>query len=160
MKQVIIYTDGSCLRNPGPGGYGVVLRYKDQERELSAGFRMTTNNRMEILGCVAGLSALKESCMVTLYSDSRYVVDAISKSWVLKWRKNGWNRRDDSGKVKPVLNQDLWLQMLDLCEKHQTTFEWVRGHAGNEGNERCDQLARMAATGTVLGIDIGYERTT
>src|SRR5215831_9499714 len=101
MKQVIIYTDGACLRNPGPGGYGVVMHYKDQKRELSAGYRLTTNNRMEILGCVAGLSALKEPCMVTLYSDSRYVVDAIAKSWALKWRKNGWQRRDESGNAKP-----------------------------------------------------------
>jgi len=158
MKHVIIYTDGACLRNPGPGGYGVVMRYKDQVRELSAGFRLTTNNRMEILGCVAGLMALKEPCQVTLYSDSRYVVDAIAKSWVVKWRKNDWTRRDESGSRKQVLNQDLWLQMIDLCDKHQTDFQWVRGHTGIEGNERCDELARAAATGSSLGVDVGYER--
>ena len=157
MKQVIIYTDGACLRNPGPGGYGAILRYQDRERELSAGFRLTTNNRMEILGCIAGLQALKERCDVTLYSDSRYVVDSISKSWALKWRRNGWKRRDDSGEAKPVLNHDLWIQMLDLCERHQTNFQWVRGHTGIEGNERCDRLARAAATSSELAVDLGYE---
>ena len=158
MKQVIIYTDGACIRNPGPGGYGVVLLYKDQERELSSGFRLTTNNRMEILGCIAGLNALKEPCEVTLFSDSRYVVDAMSKFWAIKWRKNGWQRKDESGVKKQVLNQDLWIQMLDLCDRHQTNFQWVRGHAGIAGNERCDELARAAATGSVLGIDAGYEQ--
>jgi len=157
-KQVIIYSDGACIRNPGPGGYGVVISYKNQRRELSAGFRLTTNNRMEILGCIIGLQALKEACAVVVYSDSRYVVDAMSKSWAVKWRKNNWKRRDEHGNSKDVLNRDLWIQMLDLCDKHRIKFEWVRGHAGNEGNERCDQLARAAATGAALGIDVEYEK--
>jgi ribonuclease HI len=157
-KQVIIYSDGACIRNPGPGGYGVVISFKNQRRELSAGFRLTTNNRMEILGCIVGLQALKEPCAVVVYSDSRYVVDAMSKSWAVKWRKNNWKRRDEQGNWKDVLNRDLWIQMLDLNDKHRIKFEWVRGHAGNEGNERCDQLARAAATGSTLGIDVAYEK--
>lgn len=159
MKQVVIYADGACIRNPGPGGYGVKICYKDQRRELSAGFRLTTNNRMEILGCIAGLLALKEPCDVTIYSDSKYVVNAISKSWALKWRRNGWKRKDVNGEQKDVLNPDLWAQMLDLCDKHRVQFKWIRGHSGNEGNERCDQLARAAAAGASLGIDLAYENS-
>jgi ribonuclease HI len=157
MKPVIIYTDGACIGNPGPGGYGVVLSYKERRKELSAGLRLTTNNRMEIIACIAGLSSLKEPCDVALYSDSKYVVDAVSKSWVLKWRRNGWKRKDPNSGVKEVLNQDLWLQVLDLCEKHRVEFNWVRGHAGNKLNERCDELARAAARLPSLGIDLAFE---
>jgi len=157
-KQVVIYCDGACIRNPGPGGYGVVISYKDQRRELSAGFRLTTNNRMEILGCIVGLQALKEPCAVVVYSDSRYVVDAMTKSWAVKWRRNNWKRRDEQGNQKDVLNRDLWTKLLELSEKHRIQFEWVRGHTGIEGNERCDQLARSAATGNALGIDVEYEK--
>ena len=157
-KHVVIYADGACAGNPGPGGYGVVVLHGGQRRELSAGFRLTTNNRMEILGCIAGLRALKECCDVTIYSDSKYVVNAMAKSWALKWRKQGWKRKDETGAFKDVRNPDLWAQMLELCDKHRVRFSWVRGHDGNEGNERCDQLARAAAAGR-LGIDVFYEST-
>jgi ribonuclease HI len=157
MKQVTIYTDGACTGNPGPGGYGVILQYNNQRKELSAGFRHTTNNRMEMLACVAGLRALKEPCEVTIFSDSRYVVDAMSKAWALKWRSNGWKRKDGDGARKEVRNPDLWEQMLDLCEKHRVAFKWVRGHAGHVENERCDELAREAAASDGLSIDAAYE---
>src|SRR5207244_2573322 len=104
---------GACIRNPGPGGYGVLIAYKDQHKELSAGFRLTTNNRMETLACIVGLMTLKERCKVTIYSDSKYVVNAVSKSWALKWRRNGWKRKDQNGQERDVLNPDLWIQMLD-----------------------------------------------
>jgi ribonuclease HI len=155
MKDVVIYTDGACTGNPGPGGYGVILLYGNVRKELSAGFRLTTNNRMEMWGCIAGMVALKEACNVTLYSDSRYVVDAMTKAWVDRWSKNNWQRQSD-GKWQRVLNVDLWIQIADLCQKHRVRFEWVRGHDGNEGNERCDELARSAILGT-LGIDSEYE---
>jgi ribonuclease HI len=113
---------------------------------------------MEMLGCIAGLLALKEPCMVTVYSDSRYVVDAMSKSWVLKWKRNSWKRKDENGEHKDVLNQDLWTQMLSLCEIHRVEFRWVRGHSGDVTNERCDELARTAATSSASGIDVEYER--
>jgi len=159
MKQIIIYADGSCIRNPGPGGYGVVMSYRDHRRELSAGFRLTTNNRMEILGCIAGLLALKEPCEVAIYSDSQYVVNTMSKSWALNWKKNGWVRKEKNGGRIQVPNKDLWIQMLELCENHRVQFNWVRGHAGDETNERCDQLARTAAESAALGIDSGYENS-
>lgn len=156
-KHVIIYTDGACTGNPGPGGYGVVMNYGLHRKELSGGFRLTTNNRMEILGCIVGLSTLKEPCDVTLYSDSRYVIDAISKSWAINWKKRGWKRKGENGELKDALNSDLWQQMLDLCDKHRIHFVWVRGHSGNEGNERCDELARAAAATSPLAIDVVYE---
>jgi ribonuclease HI len=156
-KSVVIYSDGACSPNPGPGGYGTLILHGDQRKELSAGFRLTTNNRMEILGCVAGLLALKQPCNVTIYSDSQYVVNAMSKSWAYRWRKHQWKRREKTGELKDVLNTDLWIQMLELCDRHQVSFNWVRGHAGNQGNERCDELARAAATNGHLGIDAVYE---
>jgi ribonuclease HI len=159
LKEVIIYTDGACTGNPGPGGYGVVLLHGKHRKELSAGFRLTTNNRMEILACVAGLSALKERCEVTIYSDSQYVVNAMTQSWALKWRSRGWKRKEKNGAMKEALNPDLWAQMLELCDRHRVKFIWVRGHDGNEGNERCDALARAAAAGTDLSIDAHYENT-
>src|SRR5215471_14030749 len=114
-KEVVIYTDGACIGNPGPGGYGVVMNYREYRKELSAGFRLTTNNRMEILGCVAALSALKEPCCVTLYSDSQYVVNTMTKSWALNWKRRGWKRKDKGGELVDALNVDLWQQMLELC---------------------------------------------
>jgi len=158
LKQVVIYADGACTGNPGPGGYGVVLIHGEQRKELSAGFRLTTNNRMEILGCIAGLQELKKPCEVTIYSDSRYVVNTMTKSWALRWRKHGWKRKDKNGEWKDALNSDLWTQMLNLCDRHLVSFKWVRGHCGNEGNERCDQLARAAAASGRLEIDAAYEK--
>ena len=151
-QKVIIYTDGACLGNPGPGGYGVVLLYDGHRKELSGGFRLTTNNRMEIMAAIVGLSALKRSCTATLYTDSQYLVNALTKGWVEKWRVNGWmrNKRDRA------LNPDLWEQLLALCRRHKVEFVWVRGHADNRENERCDLLAREAAQGQNLSPDTGY----
>ena len=141
IKTVEIFTDGACSGNPGPGGYGVVLRFtangKVYEKELSGGDSATTNNRMELLGVITGLSALKEPCKVTLTTDSKYVVDSITKGWVYGWKKKGWIKSDK----KPALNVDLWEQLLPLLEKHDVTFVWVKGHAGHPENERCDRLA-------------------
>ena len=130
MKQVEIYTDGACSGNPGPGGWGAVLRYNGKEKEISGGEAMTTNNRME-------LTAVKEPCAVELYSDSRYVIDALSKGWAYGWRKKGWIKSDK----KPALNPDLWGELLDLCAVHEMSYHWVKGHAENEYNNRCDALA-------------------
>ena len=137
MKTVTIYTDGACSGNPGPGGWGAILRYGETEKELSGGEDMTTNNRMELMGVIAALSALKESCIVELYSDSKYVIDALSKGWVYGWKKKGWRKSDN----KPALNVDLWEQLLALIAKHELHYHWVKGHAENEYNERCDALA-------------------
>lgn len=139
--KVVIYTDGGCINNPGPGGYGVVLLYGKKRKELSAGYLNTTNNRMELLACIEGLKALKYQCSVTLYSDSQYVVNGIEKSWAKRWKRKGWMRNQ----INPAENADLWAQLLDLCETHSVKFKWVRGHAGNKENERCDQLAKQAA---------------
>ena len=153
VKQVAIYTDGSCLGNPGPGGYAAILMYKGQERELSGGFRRTTNNRMEILAVIAGLEALTEGCSVAVYSDSRYVVDAIEKGWARKWKANGWMRN----KRERAVNPDLWDRLLAELDKHEVELKWVRGHAGNAGNIRADRLAVAAANGKDLPQDEGFE---
>lgn len=137
MKHVDIFTDGACSGNPGPGGYGVILRYKGVNKELSGGEPNTTNNRMELTAVITGLAALKEPCEVTLYSDSRYIIDAIQKGWAKKWQANHWMRNAK----EPALNADLWEQLLGLLERHPVTFVWVKGHAGHPENERCDQLA-------------------
>ena len=137
MKTVELFTDGACSGNPGPGGYGIVLRYGTIEKELSGGDASTTNNRMELSAVIVGLSALKEPCKVILTTDSRYVVDAVTKGWVYGWKKRGWVKADK----KPALNSDLWEKLLPLLEKHDVTFNWVRGHAGHPENERCDRLA-------------------
>ena len=155
-KHVDIYTDGACTGNPGPGGYGVVLIYGDHRREFSGGYRRTTNNRMELMGPIKGLEALNQSCRVMLYSDSQYVVEGIEKGWAKRWRGNGWMRN----KREQAINPDLWGQLLDLCEKHEVEFRWMRGHAGNPENERCDQLAVQAAHQENLLIDQGYESPT
>lgn len=137
MKHVIIYTDGACSGNPGPGGWGAILKYGSASRELSGGEAATTNNRMELTGVITALEALKEPCQVTLYTDSQYVVNAMTKGWAKKWQTNGWMRN----KKDPALNPDLWQQLLSLCQLHQVEFVWVKGHAENEYNNRCDQLA-------------------
>ena len=137
MKYIELVTDGACSGNPGPGGWGAVLRYNGHEKELSGGERETTNNRMELTAVIMGLSALKEPCEVRLVTDSKYVADGITKGWAESWRKNNWRKADK----KPALNPDLWEQLLDLIAKHNVTIEWVKGHAGHPENERCDQLA-------------------
>ncbi|MBS4959302.1 MAG: ribonuclease HI [Clostridiales bacterium] len=154
MKQVTIYTDGACSGNPGQGGYGVVLLYQGARRELSAGYQRTTNNRMEALAVIRGLEALKEPCAVDLYSDSKYVVDAMKLGWAKKWQKNGWKRN----KTEKASNVDLWERILELCNTHQVTFHWVKGHADNVENERCDQLAREALGGNQLFLDENYTK--
>ena len=137
MKKVEIFTDGACSGNPGPGGYGVILRAAGKTKELSGGEKQTTNNRMELSGAIAGLSALKYPCDVILTTDSKYVVDGITKGWAASWRKNGWVKSDK----KPALNSDLWARLLELTEMHNVKFVWVKGHAGHPENERCDELA-------------------
>ncbi|MDE5564630.1 MAG: ribonuclease HI [Oscillospiraceae bacterium] len=137
MKHVDIFTDGACSGNPGPGGWGTVLRFGAHEKELSGGEANTTNNRMELSAVIAGLAALKEPCDVTLTTDSKYVVDSITKRWVYGWQSRGWVKADK----KPALNADLWQQLLPLLETHKVTFVWVKGHAGHPENERCDRLA-------------------
>lgn len=153
LKEVTIYTDGACLGNPGAGGYGVVLLYGQHRKELSGGYCTTTNNRMEMMAAIAGLMALKTKCAVTLYTDSQYLVNAITKGWAQKWQKNGWRR---NGKEQ-AKNPDLWGQLLDLCRKHEVNFVWVKGHAGNQENEYCDRLAVSAARQKNLPPDLGYE---
>jgi ribonuclease HI len=153
MKHVTMYTDGGCISNPGPGGYGVVLLYSSHRRELSGGFRRTTNNRMEIFAAIAGLEALKEPCEITLHSDSQYLVYAIQKGWARRWQSRGWMR---SNKEKAI-NSDLWERLLRLCAIHKVEFAWLRGHAGQSENERCDELAKSAARQPNLPVDTGYE---
>ena len=137
MKEVTIFTDGACSGNPGPGGWGVILRYGEREKELSGGEKNTTNNRMELTAAIKGLSALKEKCKVLLVTDSKYVADGIGKGWAVSWQKNGWRKADK----KPALNPDLWEELLRLTEYHDITIEWVKGHDGHPENERCDALA-------------------
>ena len=156
--KVDIFTDGSSRGNPGPGGYAAVLRYVDtrgnvHERELSAGFLMTTNNRMELMGAIAALEALLKPCDVTLTSDSKYLIDAFNKGWIDSWQKKGWIKADR----KPVLNKDLWQRLLKAMESHKVTFVWVEGHAGHPENERCDHLATEAADNGPYLEDEGFE---
>jgi len=153
LREVAIYTDGAAEPNPGPGGYGVVLVYKKHRKELSGGFRRTTNNRMEILAAIASLEALSMRCAATIYSDSQYLVDAVTKGWARRWRANGWKRKGGA----MALNPDLWARLLTLCARHRVRFVWVRGHAGHAENERCDFLATQAARGENLPRDIVYE---
>ena len=137
MKTVTIYTDGACSGNPGPGGWGAILAWQGHAKELSGGAAATTNNRMELTAVLTALALLKEPCVVELYSDSKYVVDAIEKGWLYGWQKKGWIKADK----KPVLNVDLWQQLLPQLARHQVHLHWVKGHAENEKNNRCDQLA-------------------
>lgn len=136
-KYIEIFTDGACSGNPGPGGWGAILRYGNREKELSGGEKDTTNNRMELTAVIMALEALKEPCIVKLTTDSKYVCDAINQNWVYSWQKNGWKKADK----KPALNVDLWERLLPLLEIHEVTFCWVKGHAGHMENERCDALA-------------------
>lgn len=137
MKKVEIFTDGACSGNPGPGGWGTILRYNGAEKELSGGEANTTNNRMELTAVISGLKALKEPCEVTLYSDSQYVCNALKLGWAKKWQSQGWMRN----KKEPALNPELWEELLRLCDIHQVEVVWVKGHAGHPENERCDRLA-------------------
>jgi len=152
----VIYTDGGCKPNPGPGGYGVVLLYpkSNHRKEASGGFRLTTNNRMEIRAAIAGLEMLKRPCEVTIHSDSQYLVDAITKGWATRWKKKGW-RLSSKERAK---NSDLWERLLALCEQHKVAFSWVRGHAGNAENECCDRLSMEALRKPNLPADEGYEK--
>lgn len=152
-KQVEIFTDGSCLGNPGPGGYGVVMRYKQHEKTLSAGFTLTTNNRMELMAAIVGLQALKDPCEVVLTTDSQYVRQGITQ-WIHNWKKRQWKTADK----KPVKNADLWRQLDQAAANHQVTWNWVKGHAGHPENERCDDLARQAAN-QPTDIDEGYQQS-
>jgi len=137
MKEIEIYTDGACSGNPGPGGWGAILMYKGVEKELSGGERETTNNRMELSAVIEALKALKEPCRVQLYSDSKYVIDALSKGWARSWQKRNWIKSDK----KPALNIDLWEELLGLCDVHEVNCHWVKGHADNKYNSRCDEMA-------------------
>ncbi len=152
LAEVTLYTDGGCEPNPGTGGYGAVLVCGDQTRELSGGFERTTNNRMEIFAAIAGLEALAAPSRVTLVSDSRYLVDAMALGWAKRWRANGWRRTQKERAV----NADLWQRLLLLCERHSVAFQWTRGHAGHEQNERCDVLAMTALKQPGLPADTGY----
>ena len=149
MKDVKIFTDGACSGNPGKGGYGAVLRYMDKTKELSCGYLSTTNNRMELMGAIVALEALKEPCRVTLTSDSKYLVDSVEKGWIEKWRSNNWYRT----KNEKAKNVDLFKRLVAQLEKHEVTFVWVKGHAGHPENERCDFLATSAINGTDLCED-------
>lgn len=137
MKEVIIYTDGACSGNPGPGGWGTILDYKGKRKELSGGEAVTTNNRMELTAVIEGLKALKEKCSVTVVTDSQYVSNGINLGWARSWQKNGWRKKDK----KPALNPELWEELLQLCDKHTVTINWIKGHAGHPENERCDEMA-------------------
>ena len=137
MKTVDIYSDGACSGNPGPGGWGAILRYGKYEREMSGGEKQTTNNRMELLAIISALKALNEPCKVFIHSDSKYVIDAVVLGWAKKWKANGWMRN----KKDRALNVDLWEQLLELLDKHEVEFEWIKGHSGHPENEKCDQLA-------------------
>ncbi len=149
IKKVQMYTDGACSGNPGPGGYGTILRYGEFEKKLSGGEAQTTNNRMELMGVITAMEALTRPCIVHVHTDSAYVVNAFNKGWIDNWKKKGWKT---SGK-EPVKNKDLWTRLLSALEPHKVDFIWVKGHAGDEMNERCDELATTAADGDDLLID-------
>ncbi len=142
-KTVYAFSDGSAIGNPGPGGYGAVLKFGEHEKEFSQGFRHTTNNRMELLGAITALEALKGRQHVVLMTDSQYVINGIEKNWAKKWRANGWMRN----KKEKAVNPDLWDRLLNACDRHDVSFEWIRGHTGHPDNERCDELANSAARG-------------
>jgi len=150
--RVLIYTDGACTGNPGPGGYAALIVRDGETQEISGGFARTTNNRMEILAAISGLETLERPSKVTVYSDSQYVVNAISKGWAKRWQANNWMRNPKEAAVNP----DLWTRLLALCAKHEVEFSWVRGHAGHPENERCDFLSTRAARGQGLPVDSGY----
>lgn len=151
-KTVAIYTDGSCLGNPGPGGYGVVLRYLQHQKEMSGGYKQTTNNRMELLAAIVGLESLTQPCDVDLTTDSQYVRLGITQ-WLANWKKNNWK----TSQKEPVKNQDLWRRLDAACQGHKVNWHWVKGHAGHPENERCDELARVAATHQATEVDEGFQ---
>lgn len=152
FPDVEMYTDGACSGNPGSGGYGIVLKYKDNIKEISGGYRQTTNNRMELIAVIIGLEALKKPCKVKIYSDSKYIIDALNKGWIRKWKENGWLR----ARNKPTKNADLWVKILNLAEKHIITWVWVKGHDENIYNNRCDKLAKEAIRKQPLQEDQGF----
>lgn len=152
MKEVEVFTDGACRGNPGRGGCACVLLYRDQRKELSVGFQKTTNNRMELRAVIMALEALKEPCRVSIYSDSKYVVNAVNKHWLSSWSRNFWRKADK----KPVLNVDLWKLLDEMLKKHSCKFTWVKGHASNVNNNRCDELATAIADGGNLSTDSGF----
>ena len=153
MKEVLLVTDGACKGNPGPGGYGTILIYKQNRKEFNEGFKLTTNNRMEMLAVIKGLEALKEKCAVKVLSDSKYIVDNVKGGHPWKWRDKGWVLSSK----KPAKNADLWGRLLDLIGKHDVIFEWVKGHSGHELNDRADELATGAAESKVLLEDLGFD---
>ena len=153
-NQAVIYTDGSCLRNPGPGGYGIIIEYDGKKTEKSGGFRETTNNRMELMAAIIALESLKEKNRATIYTDSEYLVNSMMRGWAKKWKANGWVKSDK----KPALNPDLWDKLLKLCEKHEVEFIWLQGHNNNRQNERCDRLANEATKKPNLPADETYEK--
>ena len=154
LKEVAIYTDGACRGNPGPGGYGVILSTGKHRKELSGGFERTTNNRMELLAAIAGLEQLRQPCQVTLASDSKYLINAMTRGWLRKWKGLGWMR----GPGKRLRNEDLWKRLDEAAARHEVTWKWVRGHTGHAENERCDELAVAAAEGERRTVDEGYLR--
>lgn len=161
MRNVIVYTDGACRGNPGPGGYGCVLLYEDKNgeihrKELSEGYRLTTNNRMEIMAFVAAFEALKVPCSIDLYSDSKYVIDSFEKGWLEKWKRFGWYK--DAKRKEPAKNKDLWIRLETAMEGHEVRLHWVKGHAETKENNRCDELAVEAALGGSLAIDEVFEK--
>jgi len=153
MPEVHIYTDGACSGNPGPGGYGAILKYGSREKEISGGYRLTTNNRMELTGIIKSLEELRRPCIIKLYSDSKYIIDAFNCGWVDKWIKSGWQR----GKKEPVKNKDLWQRLSELAALHKITWIWVKGHSSNEFNNRCDKMAVNAYKADNLNRDQVYE---
>lgn len=155
LKKIIIYTDGACTGNPGAGGYGAVIINGEQRQEISGGFRLTTNNRMEMMAAIVALQTLETKSKVILHSDSKYIVDAVTQGWAKRWQANNWKRN----KKEKAKNPDLWQDLLDLCDRHQVDFVWVKGHAGIPENERCDRLAVSAAQQLSLPDDLGYIKT-
>lgn len=153
IPQVEIFTDGACSGNPGPGGYGAILRHGGRTKEISGGYRHTTNNRMELTAVIRSLQTLKKPCRITLYSDSKYIVDAMNLGWVNKWMRAGWVKTDRA----PVKNVDLWKKLIDLLKIHTVTWVWVKGHSDNELNSRCDELAVCAYKEDNLEPDLQYE---
>ena len=153
LPEVAVFTDGACSGNPGPGGWAAILVAGEHRKELSRGYRRTTNNRMELRGVIEGLKALKRPSKVDLWSDSKYVVEAIERGWVKSWKRNGWRKADK----KPALNVDLWEELLPLLELHKVRFRWLRGHDGHDENERADELAVAAIRGGGLEVDRGYD---
>ena len=153
--ELEIWTDGACVANPGPGGYGIMFKCQGQEWEQARGFRLTTNNRMEIMGALVALEALPERCKTIIYTDSEYLVNSIMKGWAKRWRSKDWKRKGS----KKAPNSDLWERMLHLCAKHEVELRWVKGHNFNMENDRCDELAESAARKPNLRVDRGYEST-